>query len=131
MATILSYQSLIDQNLDLGAHFGGYGPPQNGPKMNFFVCSFRSFKFSGPTIIQRRILLVLAFFSYAAILWLLRRTHKSNLCEKEFANLSSSAPPLRDASEMFRSPLDKKGKAPNTPKYEKMCFRKFVAPPFR
>ena len=58
------------------APFWGLWAPQNGPKMNFFVCSFRSFKFSGSTIVGCRTSLVQNFFSYWVILGPLRGAKK-------------------------------------------------------
>ena len=54
------------------APFRVLGAPQNGPKMNFFVCGFRRFKFSGPTFIRCRTSLVQKFFSFGAIMGIFR-----------------------------------------------------------
>ena len=60
----------------------GLGAPKNGPKMNFFVCSFRTVKFSGLSIVGCRTSLIQKFFSYGAIVGLLRGPQKSQFMWK-------------------------------------------------
>ena len=47
MTTILCLKSLIDQNLDLGPHFGGYGPPKMVWKWTSLLAALEDSNFQG------------------------------------------------------------------------------------
>ena len=67
---------LMDHTSSIRVPFWGYGGPKNGPKINFFVYDARSFKFSEPTFILCRISSVQKFFSYGAVMGLLKGPQK-------------------------------------------------------
>ena len=83
MATIICLKTLIDQNLDLGPHFWGYGPPKMVRKWTSLFATLQASNFQGLLLYDVEHHWYRNYLVFWVIMGLLNRVPKiSNSCEK-------------------------------------------------